>query len=299
MTPDDPRDPPPPPPADGARGDLDDLVSALLDGVLRGDAADAARRRPDVAARLAGMAAARDALRDLPPPPASAREAAIHAALGAYDAGGAAPDQGFEPGRASVDDLGARRAARSGHGPSHRGRRWIGAAAAAVVVAAVGVAVARSGDDDATTATSADSEVTSEADDAGGSLDSAAPAPQSAPEDDAAAASEPGVELGAFPSVDALLDAATATRRAQPAPSVGAGADSSSEALTDPLATLSDRCPAGVPAEIARAGAEAGLIGRGTVDGAPVDVWSAGTADDPHLVALDAACAVLSERPLG
>lgn len=66
--------------------DVDELASALIDGLLDSDEAAAARHDPAVARRAAQMLAARDAVRDVPAPDPGRRDDAIAAALAAADA---------------------------------------------------------------------------------------------------------------------------------------------------------------------------------------------------------------------
>jgi negative regulator of sigma E activity len=87
-TPHDPHEPHP----------LDELASAHLDGLTTADEAALVARDPELASRVAAMAAARDRVRrGLPPVDSGRREQAIAAALAAFDA-----EAATSPGRAPV-----------------------------------------------------------------------------------------------------------------------------------------------------------------------------------------------------
>jgi hypothetical protein len=244
------------------RPDPDDLASALVDGLLDADEAAAARRDPAVVARVAALAAARDAVAAPPPAPDPAeRERAIAAALSAFDAETSADDEGAiaadavreepaspMPGRfdhatplprqASRPPAARRRGPRSAR--SERWARWLGAAAAVVLVVAGVSLLARSNDSDdgdsAATSAESSSEDTgagSEAEESGEAGDDAArdEAEESAG-GDSAGALEAGevLDLGAADSPEALADRARSTLDAereladQPASDPNAGA---------------------------------------------------------------------------
>jgi len=121
----------------------DELVSAVLDGEASADERARVEADPASRQRLAELRAVRDLVAAPVPVPSEAREAAIAAALGLYDAGsgGVAGDPGttFAPPRPTpppTDDLAARRASRRGTG----GGRFL-AAAAAIVVVLIGAGV--------------------------------------------------------------------------------------------------------------------------------------------------------------
>jgi hypothetical protein len=294
---------------DGPPDTVDELASAVIDGELGGDEARAALRRPDVAARVSRLAAARDAVSsDVPPPDAARRDRAIDAALGAFDTAGTSGAAVRPRTPIPGDQLAAARAARTARsaGSAGQGRaaRWLGAAAAAIVVAVLGVVIARSGglsdsetaSDDAAE-TSEPLEATEDQADAGADGDGGDEAASSedaasepvAPGDAGPGAAEHrapgGVALGTFASAEALLDAAAGTLdwRATGAP-------------TD-VGALQDRCTDGVPGVVAGTGDRVRLVAWGTVDGVPVEAWLGSTGDDPLLVALDPHCSVLATRP--
>ncbi len=345
MTPDDPHRPRSDEPGSGAPT-VDELASALLDGVLGGADEAAARSRPEVVARAAQMEAARAALRtDVPAPSAEARDRALAAALAAFDeaamdeAGvnaGTAPEDsdaaGAGPG--GVPDLASRRAelsratGRAGGSPSshlggarRRGApRWLGAAAAAVAVV-VGVAglaiISAGGSDDDETADSGNAPATAQedaeagtshsADDRGG--EATAAAPEAGDESSGSGGSTPqstttveAGDLGAFPSVDhlvdrvdALVDDAYADAYADDAVTPEVGAQSSAEALD----RLGPACAGGLPGSLADPAVTLRLHATAMVGGRPVDVWSTEGPDGPRIVVLSADCTVVTDRPTG
>ena len=295
MTPDDPRPHSPDHGAMPPASSLDEQASALVDGQLGEADAAAARRRPEVVARAAEMEAARHALRDVPAAGPEARARAVAAALAAFDdqirpAG--TPPAGPRP----VADLGARR-----RRPIATGR-WVGAVAAAVLllgVLVVGVVSAPSDDaaDDFTAALDTGEPARRDADAAEGSAPDA-PASEDGGDAEAQAdalSPESGartVGLGAFPTADALLDAAAELPAAQADES--ASADDSAGAAAADGAT---RCPGG-PADPVEPAGDSTLVATGVVDGLAVEVWRVGPADAGRLVVLDPSCAVLSQRPV-
>lgn len=186
---DDPRDPGSVPPA----GELDELASALLDGVAT--PAEAARAAdPDVAARLRSFTRVRDAVAaPVPPVDDDARERGIAAALAAWDAG---------------DDLTARRADRE-----RRVRRsidWarpLGIAAAVLAALAVGGlairGIDREDDDSGDAATAALEEQEATADGADAGADSEAGGGMTY--EDSTVMSSPVAQLGDYGSLDELV----------------------------------------------------------------------------------------------
>jgi negative regulator of sigma E activity len=286
----------------------DELASALLDGEITGPEAAAARRRPDVATRLARLDAVRSAVRRAPLPDPGARERAIAAALAAYDhAAGPTPHRS-EDRAADVPEAG--RVTPLQRRPPARRRpvpRWLGAAAAAAVVAAgiAGLAVIGSSSDDEDTAATDAAAEESATDDASG----AAEAP--ATDDETAEAEGEGggngradaagpLDLGEYASVDDLAGAV---------PSLVARDTGDGEAATAPSATtdgdesqqgagvLQALCPS-PPGTVAAGDATVVLQGRATVAGAAVDVY---LVDDPsgrRLVVVDAGCTVVADQAL-
>lgn len=300
MTPDDQR----PAAPDDLGTSLDELASALVDGELDPATAAAARARPDVVARAAELAAARDALRgaSVPPPDDAAREQAIAAALAAYDtagttAPGTVPTPTTPPAPPSVTPFEPRR--RTG-APARRRRTWQLAAAAAVVVLAgvLGVALATSGDRtvDDTAATSV------EPSDGVGTADAGEAAPRAdegfegeaddADRPDAPAGRQEVGHLGTFASGEELADhlataLAPGDHQVRPEASDGAGAAPGPDPSCDaPPPPLDD------PATPTR------LHGHAVVDGTTVDVWVVDDGGRARLLAVDGDCRVVVDRPL-
>jgi hypothetical protein len=321
------------------RPDPDDLASALLDGLLDADESEAARRDPAVVARVAALAAARDALATPPPPPdAAGRERAISAALAAFDAetsvsdddaitaadaGPSAPPRPFDhatplarPAPAGAAGRG-RRTART-----ERWVRWLGAAAAVVlVVAGVSLLARGDGSDDGDTAATSE-EVSSGEGGAGSEAEGSSEADDAARDEAAESADQgadgqlaPGevLDLGAAESPDALADRARSTLAAERGiadvpvtePEVGAAPDTTDpvpgdegqggaapEQMSEPLA-----CPTGEATANARGGS-VGLRARARLDGQPVEVWVIDVGGSRTVLAVDADCAVILDRPL-
>jgi hypothetical protein len=320
MTPDDPRPPSPDTPDDpradaaAAPDPVDELASALVDGDLDPAAADAARARPDVAAREAEMDAARTALRQVPGPDPRARERAVDAALAAFEADAPATTSGAAtapPGPDPVTGLDVRR--------RRRGMpRWAGAVAAAALVAA-GVAGAAlwssdGADDDETASVTGTGDDGAEAGDAAADREEPAagsPAPESDAETGAESGAPPGADdtrvvgdLGAFPSTDALVDEVGA-RVGEPYDQGTGGPEVLDEHVADavmPSAAardiLGDICPDGVPAPLDHPEVTVALRGEARVDGQRLEVWVVDTADGPRVVALGDDCAVVVDEPL-
>jgi hypothetical protein len=287
--------------------DPDDLASALLDGLLSDDEAAVARRDPAVAARLAELAAVRDAVRRPPHAPDPAvRERALAAALAAYDS----PDEPDQPGGTAVGPLRGARAARPTaphpdtawrpHGSAHR--RWLAAAGVVLVVAGLG-ALARNwdrvDDDDASTETA---EVQSSE---GGESNAAADQSAGGGADETAA---PGDGSGAIVDLGDVDSPAALTERARVI-LAGRFSDASGRAPTGEAETGQATPPApgasaagcanDARAERLAAGSErVALRGRATLDGEPVDVWVIGASGEERVVAVDASCAVVVDQSL-
>jgi hypothetical protein len=284
--------------------DPDDLASALLDGLLSDDDAAVARRDPAVAARLAELAAVRDAVRQAPrgADPA-ARERGLAAALAAYDA----PDEADQPGEAGVRSMRGGRAARPAaprpdtpwrpHGSAHR--RWLTAAAIVLVVVGVGI-LARNWDtgtaDEASTArgdSSSEGDGSNAAEEAGGGTDESAP-----PGDGTQLAI---VDLGDVDSAAALAERARVVLagRSADAPSAAPGGEAESGQGQSAADAVTAACADDAQAERLAAGSEGVVLrGRASLDGQPVDVWVVGASGDERVVAVDASCAVVVDRSL-
>jgi hypothetical protein len=296
--------------------DLDDLASALLDGLLSDDEAASARRDPAVLARLAELAAVRDAVGRPPAgPDPAARERCVAAALAAYDAGDAAGAAGEhkeadEPAAAAVSARGrGRTAARAptprtdapwlAHGRARQ--RWLTAAAVILVVVGLGV-LARNwgtGSDDTNTAAE---EVSGDSSDEGGAGDGAG-------EDAGTAESTAGgdlgviVDLGDVDSAEALADRARSSLAGRlagaPAEAPG-GEDAEGEAAGDQAGLLTEGCGDGTDADdlLSAGSARVVLQARATLDGEPVDVLVLDAGGEQRVVAVNASCAVVVDQPL-
>ena len=307
MTPDDPR----PASPDDPGTSVDELASALVDGELDPETAAAARARPDVAARAAELAAARDALRaaDVPPPDPAAREQAIAAALAAFDdeRGAAAPaptvgptaSPAADPPPAPVPPVTPLDAPRRAHAARRR-RTWQLAAAAAVLVLAgvLGVAIGTSDDDgggDDTAASSVepgDRESTT-----AGAAEEAPPAADDGL-DTEAGGSSPDVpdgrlevgDLGTFASADDLVDHVAGRvpgdHQVLPGADDGVPPEPAARVCSTPPAPLDDPS---VPAR---------LHGHAIVDGTPVDVWVIDDGGRSRLLAVDRDCRLAIDRLL-
>jgi hypothetical protein len=297
---------------------VDDLASALVDGQLGADDADAARRRPDVVARARKLEATRAALRSVPAPDPAARERALAAATAAFDE--AARAESRPPPPPSPVDLAAHRHDRhpERHRAGHPGAtgggtpRWLVAAAAivAVVMGLAGLAALSSGDgdsadisaeigasqeDDGGATASADDDADEDADD---DADGPSAAPEGGDEEDAARSRpiEAG-DLGTFRSAEGLVD--------HLADIVPAG-DASAENLPDATAApepdqeAADAlgCDETLPPPLDDPTADHRLHGTATVDGREVDVWVVDTGRGRRAVAIDTGCSVVVDRPL-
>jgi hypothetical protein len=272
-------------PAAAERERRDELASALLDGALPADEADAARRDPAVAARAAEMAAARDRVRDVPPLPAGAGDDALAAALGAY-------------GDAAVTSLAGRRSS-SSSGRRRGAPRWLGAAAALILVAGVVAGLAalgrsdRQGDSSNDVASASGGGSAEKAQGSGSSRSATQPQP-TIPE----GVSDLG-DLGDAPSAQELA------RRVAPLPA--ASADSGQLTNAAPQSTTgadhtSGRSLVGCSPDDAtrgRAGATVSAHGRARAGGRPVDVWIVRDGDQTRVVVLDAGCRIAADEPAG
>jgi hypothetical protein len=288
--------------------DPDDLASALLDGLLTDDEAAMARRDPEVVARLAELAAVREAVRRAPEgPDPVARERGLAAALAAFEAGDeAAVQRGASASTGTtVDALGRRPAgrpvaARSGTPWRPRGtagRRWL--TAAAIVLAVVGLGLLASnwdtGSDSADTATSG-------GDDAERSGDATAEEAEGGTAEESAPPSvAPGgiVDLGDVDSPEALAErarAAVASRYARPLGRESSGQDTADQGARD--GALRFPCADADAERLFVAGEAVVLEARATVDGQAVDVWVLSANGNERVVAVDASCAVVVDQPL-
>jgi hypothetical protein len=292
--------------------DPDDLASALLDGLLTDDEAAAATRDPVVVARLAELAAVREAVRRLPAgPDAVARERGLAAALAAFDAGDEAGQQrgASVPAGTTVSPLGrrgpARRPVAAGGGAPWRprgtaGRRWLTAAAVVLaVVGVVGLGVLASnwdtGSDDGDTAASS-------SDDAGRSDSATEEQPESSTaEERAAPSTAPGgiVDLGEVDSPEALAERARSAQAegfASPQGQASDGAEAADEGGGG--GALVRQCADAAAERLPAAGETIVLEARATLDGDSVDVWVLAADGEERVVAVDATCAIVVDQPL-
>jgi hypothetical protein len=291
--------------------DLDELASALLDGLLTDDEAAAAKRDPAVAARLAELTAVRDAVRQTPAgPDPVARERGLAAALAAFDAG----DGGEQPGTGAsagttVSPLGRRRSA-TRPAAAHRGttrrprgtagRRWLTAAAIVLaVVGVVGLSVLATnwdtGSDDGDTAASSSDEdrrsdnATQEQPESGTAEESAPPS----------VAQGGIVDLGDVDSPEALAERARSARPDGSPGALGQASDGEDAAEGGGGVRLARQCADAPAAEqLPAAGETIVLEARATLDGDRVDVWVLAANGKERVVAVDATCAIVIDEPL-
>lgn len=302
------------PAAPAESGDLDELASALVDG-LAGPGDTAPRR--EVFARAADLETARAALRDVPAVDPAARERALAAALAAFDdeappvsaspplrpaAPPAPPREQPAPTR-PPDDLAARRRTRPGQdGPgARRGLpNWLGAVAAAVVVLAglVGLAAVSSdgGDDDAAMdAGAVDSQGSGDDEESATSQDASEAAPPAAGDEQHRSQSaeiEAG-DLGMFATGDALVD-----HLRDSLDRTGADIEPEADALEiDGSAEAFAACDGAPPPPLGEPDAARVLHGRAVVDDEAVDVWVIDTTRGRRIVAMDDACELVIDRP--
>jgi hypothetical protein len=282
--------------------DPDDLASALLDGLLTDDEAAVARRDPAVVARLAELAAVREAVRRPPAgPDPVARERGVAAALAAFEAGDDAAEQ-----RGAGAPVGSTVAARTPWRPrGTAGRRWL--TAAAVVLAVVGLGVLASnwdtGNDNADNAAQG-GETTGGSDDAGGGSGSATvEEPEGGTAGQGAAPTvAPGgiVDLGEVDSSEALAErarSALASGSPSPLSEASSGEDAADEGAGG--GALRSQCAgAAGAARIPATGETIVLEARATLDGDSVDVWVLAADGTERVVAIDTTCEVVVDRPL-
>jgi hypothetical protein len=296
--------------------DPDDLASALLDGLLSDDEAAVARRDPAVVARLAELAAVREAVRRPPTgPDPVARERGLAAALAAFEAGDDPAEQRGAGAVGSTVSAGGRRrpaerpaAGRTGTPWRPRGtagRHWL--TAAAVVLAVVGLGVLVSNwDTGGDTADNAAQGGSADSDDAGGGSGSATAEEESeggTTEQRAAPTVAPAgiVDLGDVDSSEALAErarSALAAGSSSPLSEASGGQDPA-DAGADGGALRSQCVDAAGAARLPATGETIVLEARATLDGDSVDVLVLATDGKERVVAVDATCEVVVDRPLG
>jgi hypothetical protein len=275
---------------------LDALASAHLDGLSTEAEAARIAGDPDLTARVRAMAAARTALRaDDAPVDDARREAAITAALAAFDAAYDLPDEA-SGGAAPATPI---TVAASRRPMSRRTLRLVTAAAVAVLLALAVPLLGRldSGGSDGDLATSslddADSETAprdAAADDMASEGDDAqAPA---APES-FSAVNEQSFDLGAFEDLASLEDAVRPLLSSERAPAPAASTTAADRGAGEDAAGEGSNC-ADAP-DATRSGPRV-LTGTATVDARSVVVFVYEGPDGEHeLVVLDANdCSVLT-----
>ena len=109
---------------------LDELASAHLDGATSPEEAAQVAADPALQARVEELRAVRDAVAAVPPVDPARRDAAIAAALAAFEEAGP-PEPGRSASVTSLTEVAARR------GRSARARRWLGAAAVIALLVAL------------------------------------------------------------------------------------------------------------------------------------------------------------------
>jgi hypothetical protein len=287
--------------------DLDELASALLDGLLTGDEATAAKRDPAVMARLAELAAVREAVQRPPAgPDPVARERGMAAALAAFDAGHEAGElrgTGVSAGT-TVSPLG-RRSPAARPAAAHRGtprpprgtagRRWLTAAAIVLAVVGLGLGVVATNRD---TGSDSSDTAASGSDDAGRSDHATEEEPEGGTAEERAAPTVPPggiVDLGDVDSPAALAERVRSARvegsPSDPGQAFGSG-DTADERGGVPLA---GQCADGA---LPAARETIVLEARATLDGDRVDVWVLAADGKERVVAVDATCAVVVDQPL-
>jgi hypothetical protein len=282
--------------------DPDELASALLDGLLTDDEAAAAKRDPAVLARLAELAAVREAVRRPPAgPDAVARERGLAAALAAFDAGDEAgePRRTGAPAGTTVSPLG-RRGETPWRPRGTAGRRWLTAAAVVLAVVGLGVLVSNwnPGSDSDDTAGNA----ATGSDDAARSGTAAEEAPEGgAAEEHAAPSVAPGgiVDLGEVDSPEALAERARSARaEGFGSPQGQASGDEDAADGGGGAVPLARQCANAAAGRLPEAGETIVLEARATLDGDSVEVWVLAADGEQRVVAVDATCAVVVDQPL-
>ena len=241
---------------------LDELASAHLDGATTPEEASRVAADPALLARVESLRAVRAALQATPRPDPDRREAAIAAALAAFDEDADAPVAGVT----SLAEVAARRRTMS------RSWRIAGvAAAAAAVVALVPLLASQSDDDDQSAAEvsmDADAETMegdeqtptaadARPDDADEAGNDAAPTSTASPGQEFGALEGGPASLGEFATDADLVAAAEALEAADTASQAYSATESSgvAQCAEDVLATV----PAGEPVELLATGEVAGV----------------------------------------
>jgi hypothetical protein len=299
--------PPPPLPPDP-----DELASAIVDGLLSADQAEAARRDPAVARRVDDLLRVRAAVQATPPPPPAAADRAVAAALEAFEASPrpmpppAPADPTRPPLRVLAHTPGAGVPAPRPATPGRWSRPapWLAAAAALLVFGLAMTAVLRqnsqhSNPDSAASESTGDESATEESssEDASGGGDVAAEAP-TVPSDAGL-----GVADVALPQLGSVADAAELQGRVSE--NLTAGQDASQRAGTSagsaqprPDESVDDQDCAGLtPTGDPTRGTQT-FVADATVDGEPVRVHIyLEQSGQQRLVATNISCEDVVDRP--
>lgn len=213
---------------------LDELASAHLDGTTSPEEAAQVAADPALQARVDELRAVRAAVGALPPVDAARRDAAIAAALAAFEEGDSGAEDGPAAGVTSLAAFAARR------GPSPRALRLVGVAAVVVLLAVLVPLLGQLGSsDDAETATRGQTfEETGGpiSDGAASDAESAPVAGSTVPEGTTTSAAAPPTDLGRFDDLAALVaavDARAAQEIGDALTGLEAGSDSSDGCLSE------------------------------------------------------------------
>ncbi len=267
---------------------LDELASAHLDGATSPEEAAFIAADPALQARVEELRAVRDAVGALPRVDPARRDAALAAALAAFEDDGRETTGPIAPVR-SLTAVAARR------GPSPRARRLVGAAAAVVLLVALAPLIGKLGgsdDDRADQATGFEETggaIGGEASDGGGS------APEADTDGDvpSTTTAEHLLDLGAYESFAALEAAVGADGAAD----FGGGLEAAPSFGGDDTDAA---CAPGVARQASSEGATAITTAIATVGGTPVVVLITTDASGGRTVRVYGAdaCTLLSERSL-
>jgi hypothetical protein len=258
---------------------LDDLASAHLDGTTSPDEAAQVAADPALLARVETLRAVRAAVGAMPPVDPARRDAAITAALAAFDEAGRDEPSDRRSSVTSLTEVRARR------GPPARMLRLVGAAAVVLLLAALVPLLAQLGGSHDDQAGDATSEAASGAD--GGREDDRSGAESADPT--TTAADHGLLESAALGEYDSLDDLAAAVR-----------GDRAPDHYVDSNDGENPRCASNFSSEAAAGAAE--LVGRrsASISGTPVQVFITSDADGNRRLRVYRVddCALVGERPL-
>lgn len=281
--------------------ELDELVSAYLDGEATPDEVARVESDEGLRARVAVFTAVRDRVAAPAPAPQGALDGAIGAALAAFDAGGNGDADTRDPASGTAAVVVAHRA--SSRSRLYRFAPVLAAVAGLVVVVGLVSVISRanSGDDAATS--SAELATASTADNA---LSDAAEASLGAPANQAEAGAGAGrfaepTDLGSFENADEVLEAVVATSEVDRPTTVAAAPASSTTTRYDvaPTTQPTTTTPASKAGEDAAAACPVGpAIATATVAGEPVVLVEVTDADGAKIQVLRASdCRLLADAP--